>query len=55
MNDLKRYLVERDQVAEALAFLRRPEAIENPCFRWLTPQAAAGDLVAFAEMIEAAA
>jgi len=55
MNDLKRFLVEHDQVDEARAFLRQPEAIENPCFRWLTPRAKSGDLLSFAEMIEAAA
>jgi len=55
LNDLKRFLVERDLVSEALAYLRRPKTLENPCFRWLTPKATATDLIAFAEMIEAAA
>jgi hypothetical protein len=55
MNDLKRHLVEHDQVAEALAYLRRPEAIENLCFRWLTPTATAADLLTFANLIDLAA
>ncbi len=55
MNDLKRFLVERDQVADALSFLRRPGTVDEPCFRWLAPEATAGDLLSFAEMIEAAA
>lgn len=55
LNDLKRFLVEHDQVTEALVYLRRPKTIENPCFRWLTPQATTDDLLQFADLIEAAA
>ena len=55
LNDLKRLLVDRDQVDEALAYLRRPETVESPSFRWLTPNATTADLLSFAEMIDAAA
>lgn len=55
MNDLKAFLVETDQVSDALAYLRRPGTIEHPDFRWLTPNATAKDILYFAELVEAAA
>ncbi len=55
MNDLKRFLVEHDCVDEALAYLRRPETVDNLNIRWLCPNATEADLLAFAELIDAAA
>lgn len=53
LGELAGYLVRQDLVAPALAYLRRPETVDEPCVRWLAPGATAKDLLAFAETIEA--
>jgi hypothetical protein len=53
LEELKGWLVRRGLVAPALAYLRRPETVDEPCLRWLTPEATSQNLLAYAEALEA--
>lgn len=54
MEELKGYLVRRDLVTPSLEFLQRPELIDDPCVRWLAPEATQQDLLEYAELVDAA-
>jgi hypothetical protein len=52
LGELAGYLERQGLVAPALAYLRRPETVDEPCVRWLAPGVTAEDLLEFAEVIE---